>query len=213
MPNASIPRRWWWRIPSARGCSGDGGFHRLHLGASSNGARQPTPQEFIVMTESGVNYSLEKLAPGQDVLFRRKRELQLQRMPVHAAEHARETARLRCAISNRAWNCRPNSCAARCAAHRAHARGKVMHASAATHRHFRPRRTTTCASASRTAATSAASTACRKTACSSAARGNPDLRRDRAFVRIAATLGVTKLRLTGGEPLLRRDLPRADRAS
>src|ERR1700753_4209392 len=27
------------------------------------------------------------------------------------------------------------------------------------------------------------------------------------FVRIAARLGVTKLRLTGGEPLLRRDLP------
>ena len=27
------------------------------------------------------------------------------------------------------------------------------------------------------------------------------------FVRVAATMGVTKLRLTGGEPLLRRDLP------
>ena len=27
------------------------------------------------------------------------------------------------------------------------------------------------------------------------------------FVRVAATLGVTKIRLTGGEPLLRRDLP------
>src|SRR5215475_12491276 len=27
------------------------------------------------------------------------------------------------------------------------------------------------------------------------------------FVRIAVTLGVTKLRVTGGEPLLRRDLP------
>jgi GTP 3',8-cyclase len=27
------------------------------------------------------------------------------------------------------------------------------------------------------------------------------------FVRVAATLGVTKLRLTGGEPLVRRDLP------
>src|SRR5580692_9186924 len=27
------------------------------------------------------------------------------------------------------------------------------------------------------------------------------------FARIAASLGVTKLRLTGGEPLLRRDLP------
>src|SRR5580698_9455324 len=27
------------------------------------------------------------------------------------------------------------------------------------------------------------------------------------FARIAASLGVTKLRVTGGEPLLRRDLP------
>src|SRR5260370_2616578 len=27
------------------------------------------------------------------------------------------------------------------------------------------------------------------------------------FVRVAAGMGVTKLRLTGGEPLLRRDLP------
>src|SRR5579863_1594615 len=27
------------------------------------------------------------------------------------------------------------------------------------------------------------------------------------FARIAATLGVTKLRVTGGEPLVRRDLP------
>ena len=27
------------------------------------------------------------------------------------------------------------------------------------------------------------------------------------FVRVAATLGVTKLRITGGEPLVRRDLP------
>src|SRR5580658_5833983 len=28
------------------------------------------------------------------------------------------------------------------------------------------------------------------------------------FVRVAASLGVNKLRLTGGEPLVRRDLPR-----
>src|SRR5579863_7466535 len=28
------------------------------------------------------------------------------------------------------------------------------------------------------------------------------------FVRVAVTLGVNKLRLTGGEPLLRRDLPK-----
>ena len=28
------------------------------------------------------------------------------------------------------------------------------------------------------------------------------------FVRVAATLGIDKIRLTGGEPLVRRDLPR-----
>src|SRR5438128_6004430 len=28
------------------------------------------------------------------------------------------------------------------------------------------------------------------------------------FVRVAATLGIDKVRLTGGEPLLRRDLPK-----
>src|SRR6478736_9738872 len=28
------------------------------------------------------------------------------------------------------------------------------------------------------------------------------------FVRVAAPLGIDKLRLTGGEPLMRRDLPR-----
>ena len=28
------------------------------------------------------------------------------------------------------------------------------------------------------------------------------------FVRVAAPLGIDKIRLTGGEPLLRRDLPR-----
>src|SRR6516225_11230305 len=28
------------------------------------------------------------------------------------------------------------------------------------------------------------------------------------FVRVAVTLGVTKLRITGGEPLVRKDLPK-----
>ena len=31
------------------------------------------------------------------------------------------------------------------------------------------------------------------------------------FVRVAAPMGIDKIRLTGGEPLVRRDLPRADR--
>ena len=33
------------------------------------------------------------------------------------------------------------------------------------------------------------------------------------FVRVAVTLGVRKLRITGGEPLVRKDLREADRAS
>ena len=32
------------------------------------------------------------------------------------------------------------------------------------------------------------------------------------FVRIAVTLGIDKVRLTGGEPLVRRDLPRWSRS-
>ena len=50
-------------------------------------------REFIVMTESGVNFSLERVAPDKEVPLRQERELQLQRMPVHAPEYARETAR------------------------------------------------------------------------------------------------------------------------
>jgi quinolinate synthase len=47
--------------------------------------------EFIVMTESGINFSLSRV-PGQALLLRGQRELQLQRVPVHEAQHAGETA-------------------------------------------------------------------------------------------------------------------------
>ena len=49
--------------------AGDGGFYRLHVGASSIGARASDAREFIVMTESGVRYSLEQLAPRKKFYF------------------------------------------------------------------------------------------------------------------------------------------------
>ena len=68
--------------------------------------------------------------------------------------------------------------------------------------------TTISASASPTAAISAASTACRRRTCSSCSRSEIlDFEEIERFARIAAGLGVDKLRVTGGEPLLRRDLP------
>ena len=60
-------------------------------------------EEFIVMTESGVNHSLTKLAPGKKFYYVQERELQLQRMPVHEAQHTREAARLLCVIWSREW--------------------------------------------------------------------------------------------------------------
>ena len=65
-------------------------------------------REFIVMTESGVNYSLERAAPGKKFPLRRERELQLQRMPVHAAQHAGETARRAAEPRTRASNSPPD---------------------------------------------------------------------------------------------------------
>ena len=47
-----------------------------------------------------------------------------------------------------------------------------------------------------------------------AARGDSELRRDRALRRASPSrLGITKLRVTGGEPLVRRDLPVLIRAA
>ncbi len=69
----------------------------------------------------------------------------------------------------------------------------------------------TCASRSPTAATSAASTACRRrssgttTASSSAGSSSPS-RRSAGSRASSSELGVEKIRITGGEPLVRRDL-------
>ena len=45
---------------------------------------------------------------GQEVLLRAERELQLQRVSVHEAEHAREAARLSCAICSLASRSLPD---------------------------------------------------------------------------------------------------------
>ena len=79
-------------------------------------------------------------------------------------------------------------------------------------RHARAARCATCASRSPIAATSAARTACRRRSSAATTSSCPATRScsfeeiervARAFV----ALGVEKLRITGGEPLVRRDLP------
>ena len=63
---------------------------------------------------------------------------------------------------------------------------------------------TTCASPSPTAATCAARTACRRRACE--ARAHDDIlsyEELAAFARVAADVGISKVRITGGEPLVR----------
>ena len=74
-------------------------------------------------------------------------------------------------------------------------------------------RSGTCGSRSPTAATSAAPTACRRrssgtTTASSTASELLSFEEITRIARVAVGLGVQKLRLTGGEPLLRRDLER-----
>ena len=67
----------------------------------------------------------------------------------------------------------------------------------------------TCGCRSPTAATSAASTACPPTAClgSSAPRSSAS-RRSSGWCELFAAMGVEDVRLTGGEPLVRREFPK-----
>ena len=83
------------------------------------------------------------------------------------------------------------------------------HGPRAPGRRPRPAASATCACRSPTAATSAASTACRPRGCrgSSATRCCAS-RRSSALVALLAAMGVGDVRLTGGEPLVRRDFPR-----
>ena len=73
-------------------------------------------------------------------------------------------------------------------------------------------RSATCGSRSPTGATCAARTACRRRSTSGCrATRSSTSRRSSRLVDVFIELGVDKVRLTGGEPLLRRDLPRAVR--
>ena len=91
---AASRTRWWPRIRNARDRCWRWPISSAPRRPSSNGASRAMPHEFIVMTESGVRHSLQKLAPREAILLRGQRELQLQRVPVHEAEHAREVAGL-----------------------------------------------------------------------------------------------------------------------
>ena len=69
-------------------------YHRFHFGTDQLLRQLCRAEEFIVMTESGVSHSLQQACAAQEVLLRPERKLQLQRVSVHEAEHAREAARL-----------------------------------------------------------------------------------------------------------------------
>ena len=92
--------------------------------------------EFIVMTESGIRYSLERLAPAKTLLFRGQRELQLQRVPVHEAQHSGKAARCLRHLAPRVEL--SDELMARALAHRADA-GREVNGHDATHRYIRPR--------------------------------------------------------------------------
>ena len=69
-------------------------------------------------------------------------------------------------------------------------------------------RSTTCASRSRTAATCAAFTACRKNGITLMSHYDIlSYEEIYSLVKAAAELGINRVRLTGGEPLVRAGLP------
>jgi hypothetical protein len=86
--------------------------------------RRQDADEFIVMTESGVSLHAAQTGAHKRFHFVAKRELQLQRVPLHEAQHARENCAIRCATWRRAWNCR-RTCWSGPVAARAHARREV----------------------------------------------------------------------------------------
>ena len=84
----------WWRIRNAREAVLAMADFIGSTSAIIDWCAASDAAEFIVMTESGVNYSLQKRRARQAVLLRGQRELQLQRVPVHEAEYAGKAARL-----------------------------------------------------------------------------------------------------------------------
>ena len=77
---------------------------------SSIGAPLRMTEEFIIMTESGIRHSLEKLSPGKKFYFVRNEQCNCSECPyVMKLQYAYEKlCATRCAIWSRAWNCRRN---------------------------------------------------------------------------------------------------------
>ena len=158
------------------------------------------------MTESGVNYSLERAAPGQEVPFRSNENCNCSECPfmrLNTLEKLRDALlHLEPRVELSADMMRP-----RAAPDRAYAGCQVSIRS--SYRRLRPRPRQPAHQRYRPlqypllllhAGRGRAVHGPR-------ARSSPS-RRSSASCASAATLGVTKLRITGGEPLVRRDLPR-----
>ena len=138
---------------------------------------------------------------GQEVLLRGQRELQLQRVPVHEAQYAGEAARLSShagtagGTAGRHHDPRPGAAGA-------HARAEIMLTDSfgRIHDNLRISVTDRC---------NIRCFYCMPEHDVQFVKRSEilDFEEIERFARIAAGLGVTKLRVTGGEPLVRRDLP------
>ena len=165
--------------------------------------------EFIVMTESGVRYSLEQLSPGKRFYFVANENCNCSECP-YMRLNTLEKLRDCLAQSGAARGACRRDDAAGAAAARAHAGGEAngRNACSPIDRFFRPR--------ARQPAHQRHGPlqhpllllhAGDRRAVRRRASEILDFEEIERFVRIAAGLGVNKLRVTGGEPLLRRDLP------
>src|SRR5581483_4489006 len=150
--------------------------------------------------------SFARQAAREAVLLPGQPKLQLQRVPVHEAEYAGQTARLP-GESGAAGGAIGGADGARAGAARAHARREIVMPTAPLVDNFGRVHDNL-----RISVTDRCNIRCFYCMPESEVqfverREILDFEEIERFARIAAGLGITKIRVTGGEPLLRRDLP------
>src|SRR5450759_288317 len=147
----------------------------------------------------------EEAGAGETVLLRGQRELQLQRVPVHETQYAGETARLPAQSGTAGGTVRRRDAAGAGAA-RAHARRQMITAAPLVDSFGRVHDNL------RISVTDRCNIRCfycmPETGVQFVDRSEIlDFEEIERFVRVAVGMGIRKLRVTGGEPLVRRDLP------
>jgi uncharacterized Fe-S cluster-containing radical SAM superfamily protein len=195
--------RSWWRIPNARKrcCA-----HADFIGSTSaiiDFCASSPAREFIVMTESGVNFSLERVAPGSTFHYVANENCNCSECPfmrLNTLEKLRDS--LLC-LEPRVELLPDDLIAARW-----FPSSVCWQSSDTPYRQIRPR--------SRQPAHQRDRPLQHPLLLLHAEEGVQFMDRKEIlsfeeierFVRAAVPLGITKLRITGGEPLVRRDLPR-----